>query len=84
MDAALERGCFMEVNSQPDRLDMDDVTCKMAKDRGLKVAISTDAHGPEELRFMGCGVNQARRGWLEPEDVLNTRSWDELERLLER
>ncbi len=84
MSAALERGCFLELNGQPDRLDLDDVHCKMAKDRGLKVAISTDAHGPEELRFMRYGVHQARRGWLEPEDVLNTRSWDELKELLER
>jgi DNA polymerase (family 10) len=84
MDAALERGCFLELNAQPDRLDLDDVYCKMAKDRGLKVAISTDAHGTEELTFMRYGVYQARRGWLEPGDVLNTRRWDALKELLER
>jgi DNA polymerase (family 10) len=84
MDAALERGCFMEINAQPDRLDLDDVHAKMAKDRGLKVAISTDAHGTEELKFVRYGVYQARRGWLEQEDVLNTRSWDELQKLLRR
>jgi DNA polymerase (family 10) len=56
----------------------------MAKDRGLKVAISTDAHGTEELKFVRYGVYQARRGWLEQEDVLNTRSWDELQKLLRR
>jgi DNA polymerase (family 10) len=84
MDAALERGCFLEINAQPDRLDLDDVYCKMAKERGLKLAISTDAHGTEELRFMRYGVYQARRGWLEPDDVLNTRSWDDLKAVLER
>jgi DNA polymerase (family 10) len=84
MDAALERGCFLELNAQPDRLDLDDVYCKMAKERGLKVAIDTDAHGTEELTFIRFGVYQARRGWLEPDDVLNTRSWDDLEALLQR
>jgi DNA polymerase (family 10) len=84
MDAALERGCFLELNAQPDRLDLDDVCCKMAKDRGLKVAISTDAHGTEELKFMRFGVYQARRGWLEPDDVLNTRTWDDLKGLIKR
>ena len=84
MDAALERGCFMEVNAQPDRLDLDDVACRMAKERGLKLAISTDAHAVEELRFMRHGVDQARRGWLEARDVLNTRSWEELRELISR
>ncbi|MGM0400610.1 MAG: DNA polymerase/3'-5' exonuclease PolX, partial [Chloroflexota bacterium] len=84
MDAAVERGCFLEVNAQPQRLDLNDIYCKMAKNRGLKVSISTDAHGTEELKFIRYGVYQARRGWLEPEDVLNTRSWDELKRLLKR
>lgn len=84
MDAALERGCFLEINAQPERLDLDDIHCKMARDRGLKLAISTDAHGTEELKFMRYGVYQARRGWLEPDDVLNTRSWDELAELLKR
>lgn len=84
MDAALERGCFLELNAQPDRLDLDDVYCKMAKERGLKVAISTDAHRPEELKFLRFGVDQARRGWLEPDDVLNTRSWEDLKELIKR
>jgi len=84
MDAALERGCSLELNAQPDRLDLDDVYCKMAKDRGLKVAISTDAHDTEELKFIRFGVYQARRGWLELEDVLNTRSWSDLKELIKR
>jgi DNA polymerase (family 10) len=84
MEAALERGCFLEVNSQPDRMDLDDVHCRMAKDIGLKLAISTDAHTTANLDFMRFGVDQARRGWLEPDDVLNTRSWRDLSRLLAR
>jgi DNA polymerase (family 10) len=84
MDAALERGCYLEVNAQPARLDLDDVHCKLAKERGLKVAISTDAHRAGDLEKMRFGVAQARRGWLEPADVLNTRSVSALRKLLKR
>jgi DNA polymerase (family 10) len=84
MRAALERNCFMEVNAQPDRLDLNDIYAKLAKDMGLKLSISTDAHSPDELSFMKYGVYQARRGWLEADDVLNTRSWRELKALLAR
>ncbi|MBW8269277.1 DNA polymerase/3'-5' exonuclease PolX [Caldovatus aquaticus] len=82
--AARERGCHFEVNAQPDRLDLSDSLCRLAKEIGVKVAISTDAHGPEELAFMRYGVDQARRGWLEPDDVLNTRPLPELMALLRR
>jgi DNA polymerase (family 10) len=84
MEAALERGCFLEINAQPERLDLDDVYAKRAKEMGLKVAISTDAHSTSELRGLRFGVYQARRGWLEPADVLNTRSWNEARELLKR
>jgi DNA polymerase (family 10) len=84
MRAALERGCYLEVNAQPKRLDLSDVHCKMAKQIGLKVALSTDTHHPAQLRYMRYAVDQARRGWLEPDDVLNTRSWRDLMRLLAR
>ena len=84
MEAAQERGCFLEVNAQPDRLDIHDVYCKMAKEMGLKIAISTDAHSVNELDYLRFGIGQARRGWLEAEDVLNTRSWKELKKLLKR
>ncbi len=84
MEAALERGCYLELNGQPDRLDLHDVHCRMAKDMGLKLAISTDAHSTSNLEYMRFGVDQGRRGWLEPEDVLNTRPWRELKRLLAR
>jgi len=74
----------MKLNSHPDRLDLNDIHCKMAKDMGVKVAISTDAHCLTHLDYMRFGIGQAHRGWLEPEDVLNTRSWPELQKLLKR
>jgi DNA polymerase (family X) len=84
LEGALERGCFLELNAQPDRLDLDDVYCKMAKEMGVKLSLATDAHRPVELEYMRFGVGQARRGWLEPDDVLNTRSWADLKELLKR
>lgn len=84
MTAALERGCYLEVNGQPDRLDLNDSHCRMAKEMGLRLAISTDAHSVIDLDFMRFGVDQGRRGWLEPGDVLNSRSLRELRRLLLR
>ena len=74
----------MELNSHPDRLDLSDVHTKMAKETGVKVAISTDAHRTTDLDYMRFGIGQARRGWLEPEDVLNARTWEEVKRLLKR
>jgi len=84
MEAALERGCHLELNAHPERLDLDDVHCRMAKEMGLELAISTDAHTTQDLDHMRFGVDQGRRGWLEPMDVLNTRSWQELRLLLRR
>jgi DNA polymerase (family 10) len=82
--AAHDRGCFLEVNAQPERMDLIDIHCKMAKTLGVKVSISTDAHSEYDLNHMELGVGQARRGWLEATDVLNTRSWSELRKLLKR
>jgi DNA polymerase (family 10) len=84
MSAALERGCFLEVNAHPSRLDLSDVHCKMAKEKGLKLSISTDAHRVSELDYIRFGIGQARRGWLEPDDVLNTMPWQGLQDLLQR
>ena len=84
MAAALERGCFLEVNAQPVRLDLSDLHCKMARDMGVKVAISTDAHRTTDLEFMRFGVGQARRGWLEPTDIINTQPLSKLKRLFQR
>ncbi|WP_237068418.1 DNA polymerase/3'-5' exonuclease PolX [Microbulbifer guangxiensis] len=74
LQAAAERGCAVELNAQPERLDLTDEGCRMARDLGVKVSIAADAHstrGFDNLRF---GIDQARRGWLETDDVLNTRS----------
>jgi hypothetical protein len=64
----------MEINAQPNRLDLSDLQARMAKERGIRLVINTGAHRPEELGFMRCGVDQARRSWLEAGDALNTRS----------
>ena len=65
-------GRILELNSQPDRLDLDDLACRRAKEAGVRVAVNSDAHGAGELDFVRFGVDQARRGWLEPGDVVNT------------
>lgn len=72
----------VEINSYPDRLDMNDVHCRMAKEMGVKVSINTDAHSTNDLNFIRFGIAQARRGWLEPSDVINTRGLDDLLNLL--
>lgn len=84
LEGARERGCFMELNGHPDRLDLNDIFCKMAREMGVAIAITTDAHSMDGLDYMRIGIGQARRGWLEAEDVLNTRSWPELKKLLKR
>ena len=81
MEAARERGRILELNAQPDRLDLDDRACRMARDAGVRVAISTDAHSVADLDLMRFGIGQARRGWLEPRDVINTRPLRELRQL---
>ncbi len=81
---AAERGCFLELNANPSRLDLTDLHCRMAKEAGVLVAINTDAHSTAELGQMRHGVNQARRGWLEKKDVLNARPLGELLALLKR
>jgi DNA polymerase (family 10) len=82
MRAAADRNCFMELNARPERLDLNEIHCKMAKEAGVKIAICTDVHSIHELDNMRFGIGQARRGWLEPEDVLNSRSWEELKKKL--
>jgi DNA polymerase (family 10) len=82
--AAKERGCILELNAQPDRLDLNDIYCKLAKDIGARLAISTDAHSPSQFAYMQFGIYQARRGWLEKADVVNTRPLKELMKILKR
>jgi DNA polymerase (family 10) len=80
--AAKRRGCYLEVNAHPDRLDLSDTHCRMARDEGVPVAINSDAHSTFDFAHLAFGVGQARRGWLEPKDVLNARSLKELKRML--
>lgn len=79
-----DRGIILELNAQPDRLDIHDIHCRMAKEAGVKVAISTDAHSTADLGLMELGIGQARRGWLEKEDVINTFGLEEVIKLLRR
>ena len=79
---ARERRCFLEINAHPERLDLTDIHCRMAKEEGVLLAVNTDAHSMLDLENARFGVGQARRGWLEKSDVLNTRSYAELRKLL--
>jgi DNA polymerase (family 10) len=81
---ANERGCFLELNANPQRLDLTDTYCQMAKEAGVLIAINTDAHSVAEFGQLVYGVGQARRGWLEKKDVLNARPLKELTGLLKR
>jgi DNA polymerase (family 10) len=82
--AAADRKCFLEINAEPDRLDLNDMHAQAAKSAGVKLAISTDAHTTHALAYIRFGVDQARRGWLEADDVINTRPLAKLRRLLKR
>jgi DNA polymerase (family 10) len=84
MEAALERGCFLEINASPERLDLWDQYVKLAGDMGLKLSISTDSHRKSGLSNMKYGVYQARRGWAEKSQVLNTRPLDRFLKILKR
>jgi DNA polymerase (family 10) len=70
--AAKKYGVVLELNGNPERLDLSDWHVRLAKERGMKIVISTDAHHPDHLELMRYGVITARRGWLEKKDVLNT------------
>jgi len=75
---ASETGTILEINAHPERLDLNDVYCRMAKDKGVQLAIETDAHSIDGLEFMNLGVDVARRGWLEEKDIINTLPLDKL------
>ncbi|MEX2240475.1 MAG: DNA polymerase/3'-5' exonuclease PolX [Burkholderiales bacterium] len=84
MRKAKRLGVALELNAQPDRLDLNDVHCRMAKDEGVLVSIGSDAHGVDGFDVLRYGVGQARRGWLENSDVLNARPLGEVRRWLAR
>ncbi len=81
---ARERGCFLELNANPERLDLVDSHCRMAKEEGVLVSLNSDAHSVLDFRNLRYAVGQARRGWLESGDVLNSRSLKQLHPLLRR
>ena len=84
ISAAHDLGCYLEINAEPDRLDLNDIHAHTAKSKGVKVAVSTDAHSVNGFQYMRFGIDQARRGWLTADDVINTRSLAELRKLLTR
>jgi DNA polymerase (family 10) len=84
ISAARAAGCYLEINAEPDRLDLNDLHAHAAKLAGVKLAVSTDAHSIDALQCMRFGIDQARRAWLTPNDVLNTRPLAELRKLLKR
>ncbi|MCO8648394.1 DNA polymerase/3'-5' exonuclease PolX [Burkholderia multivorans] len=81
---AAARGCSVELDAQPQRLDLPDVWCREAAKAGVPVAIGSDAMSVDELGYLDGGVDQARRGWLTPREVLNTRTLAQLRPLLAR
>jgi len=84
IEKALETGTFLEIDSQPDRLDLTDVNARAAREAGLKLVIDSDAHEVGALEFVELGVGQARRAWLGADDVVNTRPWKQVEKLRKR
>ena len=84
MDACKANGKVLELNAYPERLDLSDMNCRKAKEKGVKIAISTDAHSNAHLEWMSFGVATARRGWMEFEDVVNTLPLTRLLRLLNK
>ena len=83
-DAAVRHRVALEINSQPERLDMDDTLARRARERGVTIVIDTDAHSPAALGNLRWGVTVARRAWLEADDVLNTRTFEAFRASLRR
>jgi DNA polymerase (family 10) len=84
LNAAARHGVALEINCQVDRLDLNDVNARLARDRGVPLVISTDAHSVAALGNMQWGIQTARRAWVTPEDVLNTRTLEDLRPRLRR
>lgn len=84
IERARDRGCCMELNAQPSRMDLAGAYARMVKDAGVLGVVSTDAHAVDHLRYMHLGVDQARRGWMEKGDILNTRTLAQLRKALQR
>ena len=78
LKVAKETGTILEINSYPERLDLNDQNIRRAKTAGVKMVINTDSHRKDQLRFIEFGVAQARRGWAEKEDIINTQPLEKL------
>jgi DNA polymerase (family 10) len=83
-DAAVKQGVFMEINAFPNRLDLSDIHARNAQESKVKLTLGSDAHKLDQLGFIELGVTVARRGWLNSEDVCNTRSVEALKKMLRR
>src|SRR5205814_1324506 len=81
---ARKNGCFFEINSSPDRLDLSAANARLVRAAGVKIAISTDAHSVREFDYIRFGVDQARRAGLEKESILNCLDWTEFRRITKR
>lgn len=79
---AKQRGCFLELNAHPERLDLLDTQCQLTKEEGVLISINSDAHSVYDFANLRFGIGQARRGWLEKNDVLNTRPLQQLRLLI--
>jgi DNA polymerase (family 10) len=84
IEHAQRNECYFEINSSPDRLDLSASNARLAREAGVKVAITTDAHSTRDFAYLRFGVDQARRAGFEKTSVLNCFSWPELERILKR
>jgi DNA polymerase (family 10) len=84
IEKALETRTFLELNSQPDRLDLNDVHARAARDAGLRLVVSSDGHELAAQGYVELGIGQARRAWLTKADVVNTRTWKQIERIRKR
>jgi DNA polymerase (family X) len=81
---ARKNGCFFEINSSPDRLDLSAENASVAGQAGVKIAVNTDAHSTRELDLIKYGIGQARRAGLTPESILNCQTWANLRRIIKR
>jgi DNA polymerase (family 10) len=84
LSAAADLKCYLEINSQPERLDLNDLHAHAAKSKGVKLSVSTDAHSVNSFQYIRYGIDQARRAWLTRDDIINTRPLADLRKLLKR
>jgi DNA polymerase (family 10) len=84
IEKARQQGCFFEINSSPDRLDLSAENARRAAGAGAMIAVNTNSHSTDELPLIRCGIDQARRAGLEKTSILNCLPWEKLQRLFKR